>query len=498
MSQHKLDDELLKHLNRNVLASTVVLTTLICLGYARELITHSIPTFKGLLVITCMVLITCTTFIIYYRNKSGIRYRYYSIIPIFLLYSAIILTADSLNTYFFIVPLIIMYILYDDKFLLHTLCIATIIINIIRFFVFSIYWEFPLDEYISEYVLITFSLFLIYYVAVLSQKVSIYITDNQFSKLEEEKNKAEIILDTVVKTMNNLSITSESLASCSEEQTASTEELTSISLNMKTSLSGVVTTNDANMESLNTLISSFNDVNNHTGSSLHKVSLVVEKLENESKNIDTINKVISHINEGFENTSRLVNSLSGEITKVDDILGAIKGISDNTNLLALNASIEAARAGEHGKGFSVVAEEIRKLSASTKESLDSGTELISSIQHGYKDVLSYMEKTLEETAEGRNRIINVIDSVNHSISDINEVTEQLNTIGSSINELGSVAQDTIEESAKISDSIKTYTEQYSTLTGNIQQSKGMIEEIASTSQKLLNVVSDLNTVTSNG
>ncbi|WP_425805598.1 methyl-accepting chemotaxis protein [Desulfitobacterium sp. Sab5] len=95
-----------------------------------------------------------------------------------------------------------------------------------------------------------------------------------------------------------------------------------------------------------------------------------------------------------EEVASQASSMESEVQRVDDIVRIVKGITNRTNILGLNAAIEAARAGESGRGFSVVAEEIRKMAADT----NSSTQQISETVTGIKDLLSDISQKISNLA----------------------------------------------------------------------------------------------------
>ncbi|NVJ62563.1 MAG: methyl-accepting chemotaxis protein [Gammaproteobacteria bacterium] len=110
------------------------------------------------------------------------------------------------------------------------------------------------------------------------------------------------------------------------------------------------------------------------------------------RNIETINKLASEI----ESASHVINKLNEYSENIGSVLDVIRGIADQTNLLALNAAIEAARAGEQGRGFAVVADEVRTLASKTQDSTSEIQGMIERLQSGTKDAVSVMEKSQEE------------------------------------------------------------------------------------------------------
>jgi len=165
---------------------------------------------------------------------------------------------------------------------------------------------------------------------------------------------------------------------------------------------------------------------------------------------NTLTQMIS-IKEAFDSSSIAITSLSTQSKQIEDILSVIKGIADQTNLLALNAAIEAARAGEQGRGFAVVADEVRQLASRTTDATAEVEGAIESMRQETEQAVNMMTKGGVKVEQGVDMTNNAASSLNDIIDSVNSMVEKIQAIAATAEEqsmtTAEVAQNTEAASA---------------------------------------------------
>lgn len=193
-----------------------------------------------------------------------------------------------------------------------------------------------------------------------------------------------------------------------------------------------------------------------------------QKADDEStKGADVVTQTMSAINalaRDIDQASEVITNLQKETDSIGSVLDVIRGIAEQTNLLALNAAIEAARAGEQGRGFAVVADEVRTLASRTQASTEEIQNMITKLQTGANQAVQVMVKGKDQAAssvdhasragqslQNITRAVSVIKDMSNQIASASEEQSAVSLeINRNINNISDVANETAKGSREIS------------------------------------------------
>ncbi|KZX67663.1 chemotaxis protein [Vibrio sp. HI00D65] len=212
----------------------------------------------------------------------------------------------------------------------------------------------------------------------------------------------------------------------------------------------------------------------NTAASTNKV---VDHANQNDENMQVTAMTISQVSENILTANNLVRDLQSGVTEISQVVGVIRDVSEQTNLLALNAAIEAARAGEQGRGFAVVADEVRNLASRTQNSTN--------------EVQSTIEKLTQQAERTFNAMQSSNEKVDHSVVASNETRQQLDVIVSELHN----ANDMVSQIAAASEQQSTVaTEMSESVTGIHLAANEVLQasqSLAEDSQKMANTTEHL-------
>lgn len=197
----------------------------------------------------------------------------------------------------------------------------------------------------------------------------------------------------------------------------------------------------------------------------YSTTVIAEARQGE-EDTQTILRHINDLSNASNRATSVIQKLQERSLQIESIVGKIREITEQTQLLALNASIEAARAGEYGRGFGVVALEVGKLAEKSAQAVHDVEAVLGNIQSMVSNAVEVMEEGVEQANEGRKVIT--------------ETSERFNQIFASINKVAAEIQAVALETAGLSTANKRVLEEIDTIAAISEQTAANTEEVMAT------------------
>ncbi|WP_438825379.1 methyl-accepting chemotaxis protein TlpB [Bacillus sp. JJ353] len=315
------------------------------------------------------------------------------------------------------------------------------------------------------------------------------------TSFNEMAESLRTLIGTIQESVDNVASSSEQLTASADQTSKATEHIT---LAIEQFSNGAENQN----EKVETSSKQLGQMN----SKLLEMAKVTESITDSSSKStkiaesggELVQKTVGQMNSidrSVKQAEGVVKGLEAKSKDITAILRVINGIADQTNLLALNAAIEAARAGESGRGFSVVAEEVRKLAAQSAGSAKEIEDLIQDIVKEIDNSLKMFQSVNDEVMSGLKITEETEASFKHIYGMTNEIAGKLQTMNTAVEQLSKGSQDVSEAVGDIAEVSRESTAGIQDIAASAEEQLASMEEISSSAATLEQMAEELRDLT---
>ena len=283
----------------------------------------------------------------------------------------------------------------------------------------------------------------------------------------------------IQKTIQEVSATTEQVASAAEE-------LSRVAKETRESVDIQGSETDQIASAINQMAATIQQISSNASEVESAASDADRMAQEGGQTIASAQQSVNTLAGDIDSSTRNIKALAAKTGEIEKVLDVIHEVTDQTNLLALNAAIEAARAGEHGRGFAVVADEVRQLARRSAESADQIRTMIEGFVSETKRAVDNMETSSKRTSETVDRTEHAAGSLRTIVTSVSAIHEQVTQIAAAAEEQSSVAEE-------INKNVVRIVEAAQSSGSGVSQTSEASNELAQLSERLRSLVGQFRT-----